>query len=85
MLTRVEDLRFPPESLHQVMKAHRAGVEQDPCIFKICNSKSPFYVTDEISKGFFFFLLISSCVRLGGEGICLCCELNHGTKVYCPG
>jgi hypothetical protein len=77
----VEGLKFPPESL-QVMKAHRAGVEEEACIFKICDSKSRFYVTEEISRGFIFFLRISSFVRPGGEGICLCCELNPGPKIY---
>ena len=71
------------EVMRQALKAYWAGVEKAPCIFKICNSKSRFYVTAEFSRG--NFSRISRCVGNGREGICSYCKLNPGPKVYRPG
>jgi hypothetical protein len=74
--------KFPPEYPHQAMKAHRASVEEYACIFKICNSKSRFYFTDEISRENF----CSTCKQLfspggGGEHLSVMwTELNSGSK-----
>lgn len=78
--------KVPSESLHQDMKAHRESVEENTCIFKICNSKSRFYVTDEISREFFFFPTFSSFFHSGG-GRQSVCVVNWilGPNVYCPG
>ena len=71
------------EFMRQALKAYWAGVEKAPCIFKICNSKSRFYVTAEFSRG--NFSRLSRCVGNGREGICSYCELNPGPNVYRPG